>query len=197
MLPNNLSRIIEYLFRNIPNRFNVNQIARGLKISVGSAYKILKLLNQKGILISQNIGNGIYYTLNLVNEQTKSMVKLVLIENKNKFLEKTPQAAIYAKDLKEAEKFCKSVILFGSILERKDAKDVDVLFIVTKGKTKKIEDFCLALSNSRPKRISPLIMTAADFRKNIARKDMIVTGVLRRGMIVFGEDTITRILGNM
>ena len=197
MLPNNLSKIIEYLFRNLPNRFNVNQIARSLKISVGSAYNILKLLSQKGILISQNIGNGIYYTLNLDNAQTKSIVELVLIESKNKFLAETPQASIYAKDLKEAEKFCKAAILFGSILERKDAKDVDALFIVTKGKTKKIEDFCLRFSNLRPKRVSPLIMTAADFRKNIARKDMVVADVLRRGVIVFGEDAIIKILRDL
>jgi len=67
MLPLNLTKIVEFLFRNIPNKFNVNQISRELKISVGSAYKILKSLEKKGVLVSQKIGNGIYFALSLDN----------------------------------------------------------------------------------------------------------------------------------
>ena len=75
MLPVNLTKIIEYLFRNFSDKFNVNQIARSLKISVGSAYKILKSLNKKEILIYQKIGNGIYYNLNLDNKETIAKVQ--------------------------------------------------------------------------------------------------------------------------
>ncbi|MEW5694206.1 MAG: winged helix-turn-helix domain-containing protein [Candidatus Hydrogenedentota bacterium] len=197
LLPLNLTKIIEYFVKNIPNKFNVNQIARNLKISVGSAYKILKSLEKKQIFVSEKIGNGIYYNLNLKNKETEIIAELVLIENRNKALAKNPHASIYAKDLQKVETFSKSVILFGSILNRKDAKDVDVLFIVDKGKSKKVEDFCLKLSNLRPRRVNPLTMTASDLQKNIKKQDKVIVDILRKGVILFGEDEIIRTLRNV
>jgi predicted DNA-binding transcriptional regulator/predicted nucleotidyltransferase len=194
MLPINLTKIIEFLFRNTPKKFNVNQIARELKISVGSAYNILKSLHKRGILISEDIGSSIYYVLNLENRETENIIELVLIESRNKTLAENSFASIYAKDLKEAEKFSKAIILFGSVLDKKDAKDVDVLFIISKGKSKKIEDFCLKLSNLRPKRVSPLLMTMSDFRKNIKKQDEVITEILKKGIILCGEDAIVKTL---
>ncbi|MFH0940346.1 MAG: winged helix-turn-helix domain-containing protein [Candidatus Omnitrophota bacterium] len=194
MFPHNLTKIVEFLFRNIPNRFNVNQISRALKISVGSAYKILKSLEKKSVLVSQKIGNGIYYVLNLENKEAENITELVLMESRNKSLSKNSLAAIYAKDLKEGEKLTRAIILFGSILESKDAKDVDALFIIDKGKSKAAEDFCMKLSNLRPKRVNPLLMTMADFKSNIKKQDRVIVDILKKGVILFGEDVVINIL---
>ena len=194
MFPLNLTKIVEFLFRNIPNRFNVNQISRELKISVGSAYKILKSLEKKSVLVSLKIGNGIYYVLNLDNKEAENITELVLIESRNKSLSKNSHASIYAKDFKDGEKLSKAIILFGSILERKDTKDVDILFIIDKGKSKAVEDFCMKLSNLRPKRTNPLLMTMADFKKNIKKQDKVIADILKKGIILFGEDAVIDIL---
>ena len=194
MFPLNLTKIVEFLFRNIPNRFNVNQISRELKISVGSAYKILKSLEKKSVLVSLKIGNGIYYALNLDNKEAENITELVLIESRNKSLSKNSHASIYAKDFKDGEKLSKAIILFGSILERKDTKDVDILFIIDKGKSKAVEDFCMKLSNLRPKRTNPLLMTMADFKKNIKKQDKVIADILKKGIILFGEDAVIDIL---
>ena len=194
MFPLNLTKIVEFLFRNIPNRFNVNQISRELKISVGSAYKILKSLEKKSVLVSRKIGNGIYYVLNLDNKEAENITELVLIESRNKSLSKNSHASIYAKDFKDGEKLSKAIILFGSILERKDTKDVDILFIIDKGKSKAVEDFCMKLSNLRPKRTNPLLMTMADFKENIKKQDKVIAGILKKGVILFGEDAVIDIL---
>ncbi len=184
MLPLNLTKIVDFLFRNIPNKFNVNQISRELKISVGSAYKILKSLERKGVLVSQKIGNGIYYALSFDNREAKNITELVLLENKNKVLSKKPLALIYTKDLKEAEKLSKAIILFGSILKTKDVNDIDVLFIIDNGRSKAVEDFCIKLSNLRPKTVNPLLMTMADFKANIKKQDKVVTDILRQGILL-------------
>lgn len=194
MFPLNLTKIIEFLFRNIPNRYNVNQLSRELKISVGSAYKILKSLEKKSVLVSLKIGNGIYYVLNLDNKEAENVTELVLIESRNKSLSKNSHASIYAKDFKDGEKLSKAIILFGSILERKDTKDVDILFIIDKGKSKAVEDFCMKLSNLRPKRTNPLLMTMADFKKNIKKQDKVIADILKKGIILFGEDAVIDIL---
>jgi len=194
MFPLNLTKIVEFLFRNIPNRYNVNQLSRELKISVGSAYKILKSLEKKSVLVSLKIGNGIYYVLNLDNKEAENITELVLIESRNKSLSKNSHASIYAKDFKDGEKLSKAIILFGSILERKDTKDVDILFIIDKGKSKAVEDFCMKLSNLRPKRTNPLLMTMADFKKNIKKQDKVIADILKKGIILFGEDAVIDIL---
>jgi DNA-binding Lrp family transcriptional regulator len=194
MFPLNFTKIVEFLFRSIPNKFNVNQISRELKISVGSAYKILKSLEKKGVLVSQQIGNGIYYVLNLDNKEAENITELVLIESRNKSLSKNSHALIYAKDLKDAEKLSKAIILFGSILSSKDTKDVDVLFIIDKGESRAVEDFCIRLSNLRPKSVNPMLMTMADFTANIGKQDKVITDILRKGVILFGEDVLINTL---
>jgi len=197
MLAANLIKIVEFLFRNIPNKFNVNQIARELKISVGSAYKILKSLEKKGVLTSQRVGNGIYYALSLDNKEAENITELVLMESRNKSLAKNSYPSIYAKDLKDAEKLSKAIILFGSILDTKDAKDIDVLFIIDKGKSKAVEDFCMKLSNLRPKRVNPLLMTMVDFKANIKKQDKVIVDILKKGIILFGEEVIINTLRGM
>jgi len=194
VFPLNLTKIVEFLFRNIPNRFNVNQISRELKISVGSAYKILKSLEKKGVLVSQKIGNGIYYVLNLDNKEAENITELVLMESRSKSLSKNYHASIYAKDLKDAERLSKAVIFFGSILETKNANDIDVLFIIDKGRSKAVEDFCMKLSSLRPKRVNPLLMTMADFKGNIKKQDKVIVDILKKGVILFGEDAVINIL---
>lgn len=194
MFPLNLSKIVEFLFRNIPNKFNVNQVSRELKISVGSAYKILKSLEKKGVLVSQKIGNGIYYALNLYNKEAENITELVLIESRNKSLAKNLHASIYSKDLKDAEKLSRAIILFGSILETKNANDIDVLFIIKKGKSRAVEDFCIKMSNLIPKRVNPLLMTMSDFKNNIKKQDRVIVDILKKGIILSGEDIITNAL---
>ena len=109
-------------------------------------------------------------------------------------MSKNSHASIYAKDFKDGEKLSKAIILFGSILERKDTKDVDILFIIDKGKSKAVEDFCMKLSNLRPKRTNPLLMTMADFKKNIKKQDKVIADILKKGIILFGEDAVIDIL---
>ena len=78
----------------------MNQISRELKISVGSAYKILKSLEKKSALVSRKIGNGIYYVLNLNNKEAENITELVLIESRNKSLSKTPTPQFTPRILK-------------------------------------------------------------------------------------------------
>jgi len=130
----------------------------------------------------------------LDSKEAEIITELVMMESRSEFLAKNPHASIYAKDLKDAEKLSKAVILFGSILDTKEAKDVDVLFIIDKGRSKAIEDFCIKLSNLRPKMVNPLLMTMADFKGNIKKQDKVIVDILRKGVILFGEDAVIKTL---
>lgn len=193
MFPKNTFKIVEFLLRAV-QEYNINQIARELKISVGSGHKILKHLEKNKLIKSRKLGNAIYYKLNLDNEETQKIAALVLIESRNRTLQKNPRARVYASDLKEAGSFSKAALMFGSVLEKKEPADVDVIFIINKKAVKKVEDFCLRLSSLRPKKITPLIMTSRDLKNNIKKRDAVVLDILKKGIVLYGEDNLINIL---
>ena len=82
-LTKNTKKIIEYLLKNIDKiGFNVNQLAKNLKISVGSSHKILKVLKKENMVQVIDLKSSIYYKLNLNNPDIIDICKLILRENK-------------------------------------------------------------------------------------------------------------------
>lgn len=193
MLSKNTLKVVGFLLKNI-QEYNINQIARNLGISVGSSYNILKALEKDKLIKPKKLGNAIYYRLNLEDDQAQKVAELVLLEAKNKTLQKNPKARIYADDIKKAKAFSRAALLFGSVLEKKEPADIDVLFIVNKRAVKEIENFCLKLSSLRPKRIIPLIMTAKDLKNNLKKQDSVIMDILKKGVVLYGEDKIIDIL---
>src|SRR3989304_1158459 len=100
MISGNALKIVNFLLRNI-QEYNINRIARELGISVGSAYKILKILEGKKLIEPKKLGNAMYYKLNLDNRETQKMSEIVLIESKSQNLDSNPRASICAGDLKK------------------------------------------------------------------------------------------------
>ena len=194
MYPKNTHKIMEFLLRNTAEEFNVNQISRQLKISVGGAHWTLKKLLGEGLISQKNIGNGIYYQLNLENPETRKRCELILLESKNKALSSNPSAKIYVSDIEKASGMSKVIILFGSVIDKKErARDIDVLFLVEKRNIKHIEKLCLEISQIRTKTVNPLFMTEQDFRKNI-KNDEITKSILKKGIVISGEEALVHAL---
>ena len=61
---NNRAKIFEFLYKNHGNGYNINQIARMLGISVGSAFKVLKSLEKSGNVIANRKNNALFYEVN-------------------------------------------------------------------------------------------------------------------------------------
>src|SRR3989344_3518151 len=179
----NTSKIMEFLLRNIYKPgFNVNQVARLLNISVGSSHEILKELESKKIVKIIDLKTAIYYSLNLYNPDTIDICKLILRENKRSL---SSIAKVYAEEI---EKFGESglIILFGSILTKKEFNDVDILFITDK--VKEVNKFCNEIYKIRTKPINPLIMTFKDFVDNMKLKHQAILNIINKGVIIKGED---------
>ena len=177
-LTKNTKKIIEYLLKNIDKiGFNVNQLARNLKISVGSSHKILKTLKKENILKIIDLKSSIYYQLNLNNPDAVDISKLILRENKRKL---SSIAKTYAEEI---EKFnADIIILFGSILEKKEFNDVDVLFVTNK--VKEVNSFCNKILKTKP--VNPLIIPFKDFIKN--KKTKVVLEIINKGVVLKGEE---------
>ena len=197
MMPKNTMLIISLLLRNPLNKYNVNQIARELDVSVGSAYKIVKHLEKKEILKSMRMANAICYSLNMENREARKICEISIIEDKDRKLSENPVAKVYAKELENYPS--RSTVLFGSILTGKErAKDVDALFIIGgKKEVKKVNSFCLEVSRTKTKPIVPFIMTALDLRNNLQGKNPVVLDIIKTGIVLSGEDVIVEAILNV
>ena len=187
----NTNKVIDFLLRNIGKvGFNVNQLSKNIKISVGSAHKILHELKKEEIVIITDMKSSIYYKLNLNNPDTIDICKLILRENKKHL---PSYIKIYVEEI-EKFKEAEIIILFGSILNKKDFNDVDVLFITNK--IKEVNLFCNEISKIRTKPINPLIMKLDDFTKNIKNKNNVILEIINKGVIINGEERYMVVLKN-
>ena len=187
----NTTKIIEFLLKNIDKvGFNVNQLSRSINISVGSAHKILQELKKNDIVATTDLKSSIYYKLNLNNPDTVDICKLTLRKNKKDL---PSYIKVYSEEI---EKFNKAeiIILFGSILNKKDFNDVDVLFVTNK--IKEVNIFCSEISKIRTKPINPLIMKFDDIIKNIKNKNNIILEIINNGVIIRGEERYMEALKN-
>lgn len=190
----NKTKIINLFLRNPTTVYNINQISKTLKISIGSAHKIIKKLEKKELAKSIKLGNAIYYRLNFSNREVQELSELILLENKNLLFRENPTAKIYSLEINKIP--AKVAILFGSVLIKKEkAEDVDVLFIVSqKENVKRIYEQCLELSKLKVKQIIPFILTEKDFKDKIEKREKIILSIIKEGIVLFGEKAFIKIL---
>lgn len=189
MVPKNTQKIMLFLLRNFELN-NINQISKKLKISVGSAFKILKDLEIKNIIVISKLGNANYYKLNLKNKETIKLCELLLLEEKRSL---KGYAKIYADEI-ENFKGAELIILFGSVLKNKSFNDVDVLFVTNKIKI--VTQFCLDISKVKTKPVVSLIMKKEDLIKEIKNKKEVILDIIRTGIVLNGESEFLEVVKN-
>jgi predicted nucleotidyltransferase len=191
MIPKNTSRIIMYLLRNTDKfGYNINQVAKLNKISVGSAFKILKALENDKIIVKKEISNASHYKLNFDNPETIKLCELLLLEQKRNL---KGHAKVYAGEIVKF-KDAKMVIIFGSVLKGKEFNDVDVLFLTDK--TKKVNKFCLEIAKVRTKPVVPLIMKKEDLKKAMKDRKEAILGMMKEGVVLKGESMFVELIKN-
>ncbi len=187
MIPKNTKKILLYLLRNL-EIINMNQISKTLNISVGSAFKILKRLEEEKIVLSKKLGNATFYQVNLDNDEALKVCELLLLEEKRN-LKGYPK--IYSDEIKNFEN-AELIVIFGSILNNREFNDVDVLFITNR--IKEVSSFCLHVSKIRMKPIVPLILNRGDFIREIKNKKEAILHILKTGIILKGESVFLKVI---
>lgn len=191
----NTTRILSFLLRNL-EQYNINQIARALDLSVGSAHKILKTLEENNIINAKELGNAKYYSLNFENYEALKYCELILTEEKNSLLKENKTAKVYAQDLERYN--AEVIVLFGSVLSKEEqARDIDVLFIIkNKKEIENINKLCLEISKIRTKKINPLIMLKEDLTQNIKNKNKATIEIIKKGIVLKGEENFVKSIKN-
>ena len=192
MIPKNTAKLILFLLRSIERfGYNTNQLSKLLNMSVGSAFKILKELEKNNIVISQTIGNAVNYTLNFDNPETVKLCELLLLEKKRLL---SGYVKLYGDSLQKFES-AELIILFGSVLTKKEYRDVDVLFVTKK--SKEVHTFCLGLSKIRTRPVVPLILTKEDLVNEGKKKKDAIVSLLQEGVILRGESVFVEVMNRV
>src|SRR3989338_6962862 len=192
MIPKNTAKLILFLLRSIERfGYNTNQLSKLLNMSVGSAFKILKELEKNNIVISQTIGTAVNYTLNFDNPETVKLCELLLLEKKRLL---SGYVKLYGDSLQKFES-AELIILFGSVLTKKEYRDVDVLFVTKK--SKEVYTFCLELSKIRTMPVVPLILTKEDLVNEGKKKKDAIVSLLQEGVILRGESVFVEVMNRV
>ncbi len=196
MIPKNTAIILRLMLRSADKTgHNINQIAKSSKISIGSAFKILKDLEKNKIVFARSIGNALYYKVNLEDEEAIKICELLLIEEKRKL---SGYAKLYADELRAFDK-AELVVLFGSVLKKKEFNDIDALFVFSTTNPNTItdvNDFCLNLSKIRSKPVVPLILKKTDLINGLQSGKESITEIMRTGVVLKGESIFLEVVKN-
>lgn len=191
-LTRNESIVIDFLIRNITEKYSINQIGRKLNLSPRGIYKILKKMEKNKIAIPEKLSNAIYYKLDLENEETRKLAELVLLHN-----ELNSYSKVIADDFEPLKEVSLSFMLFGSILDEGiKAHDIDVLLIIKKENFKIVNSKLKEIKELSTKKIHDVMMTKEDLARNIRKKDVVVLDILKKGAVLYGSEIIVGAVKN-
>lgn len=75
------SKAIDLLIRNPTARYTIRNIAQKIGITAAGAHRLLRLMEEEGILNSEKLGSGIFYEINLENNTAKYLCAFVLSQS--------------------------------------------------------------------------------------------------------------------
>jgi len=189
MLTNKDKDVLRLLMISFDKDYSINNIAKECNLAPNGAFKILKKLEKEGILEGKNIANIKSYKLNFDNEKTQVVLELALIpELKGKIKYRYD-------DFKELKEITKSCIMFGSYINpKKEAHDLDILFILDNKNYKEYKRRLPVIKNIVPAKIHDIIQTEDDLIKNVTKKDKVILEILRNGIVMWGQKIIIKVI---
>ncbi len=188
-ITNNEMLFVLSIFKNPEIEFNANNIAKHLRISSMGALKIAKKLEGERIITSNKLGKAKFYKLNLNNDYVKQYLKFLLKREAEQSLPYIKRWITEIKKIKNAD--CS--ILFGSILRKKEAKDIDVLLVTDKKRFSRLTKEVEGINKINIKKIHPVYQTKQDLINNIKKQDNPILNAIK-GIVVFGEETAIDII---
>jgi DNA-binding Lrp family transcriptional regulator len=186
MLTKNEKKVLRIVMTDLDS--SINQIARQAEVTAQGAFKILRKFEKEGILKEKKISNISTFQL-IFNNKTHAVLRLALIDELGKRLQYRHE------DLKELKDVTKTCIIFGSYLYKKSPNDLDLFFIVEKPNYKEYKKRLKEVI--APLEIHDVVQTEEDIEANLKKKDKVLIEILRKGVVLWGEEAIVRAVENV
>lgn len=163
--------------------YNANSLSKVVGITPMGALKILKRLEQESIVKSRKIGKAITYKVNVEDSYAHKYLSLILGREAQYA---NPQVKRWITELKKI-KNTDIIVLFGSVLEKPNPNDIDVLLVTDQKRFSKLQKEIKELNEINVKKIHPMYQTYNDIIKNIKKRDKPLLQAIK-GVIVSGEE---------
>ena len=86
-------------------------------------------------------------------------------------------------------------VLFGSVIkDEKSAKDIDILIVADKKDFNKINNKIKDKNKILNKKIHLILQSPDEFKKDINNKNKVMLEIIKSGIVLFGQEKITKIL---
>ena len=186
---------LKLIFTDFLTNYNSYNIKDKIGLSNAGSLKLLRNLNEKDLLVSQKMGNAIFYKPNLKNEYLLKLLELIFLDHSN--LSSFVNGWLY--DLKTLIPLTKAIFLFGSILRKgKEARDIDVCFILKNpGDYPKLQAKVNEVNKKSRLKIHPLYLTEKEFEKKLKEKDKPLVEVVKTCVVAHGQSLFVGVLKNV
>ena len=191
----NGKKALKLIFTDFLTSYNSYNIKDKLGLSNAGSLKLLRSLDEKHLLVSNKMGNAIFYKPCLENDYLLKLLELIFMEHHG-----LPNYAKgWIEELKVFIPFTKAIILFGSVLKKgKEAKDVDVCFVLKDIEMYDKADLLVKETNRKSRvKIHPLYLTEKEFEKKLEEKDKPLVEMVKSCAIVQGQEVFVRVLKNV
>lgn len=191
----NGKKALKIIFTDFLTNYNSYNIKEKIGISDVGSLKLLKNLKEKNFLISEKMGNAVFYRPNLKNEYIIKLLELIFLDYSD--LSSFVKGWIY--DLRLFIPKTKALFLFGSILRKgKNAGDVDVCFILKNPKDySKLQSQVNDMNKKNRLKIHPLYLTEQEFEKKLKEKDKPLAEMAKNCAVVHGQELFVNVLKNV
>ncbi len=191
----NGKRALKVIFTDFLTSYNSYNIKEKLGVSGVGSLKLLRSLKEKNLLVSERMGNAIFYKPNLKNEYVVKLLELIFLDHSS--LSSFVKGWIY--DLRSFVPDTKAIFLFGSILTKeKSAGDVDVCFILKDARDYgRLQSGVAEMNRKNRLKIHPLYLTDGEFEKKLKVNDKPLVDMIRTCVVVHGQELFVGVLKNV
>jgi len=159
---------------NYKSKFYLRQISKLAKLPLKTCQNVLISLEKNRILKSKVEGKNKYFSLNLENIRTKSILLQAEIYKTDIFLEKYPQFKTFLKELKTNI----PLVIFGSFAKLAADKDSDLDLLIISEKEQKFPFHLL------PYKIHEVNLLESSFIKAVIEQETLIKEVEQNHIIL-------------
>lgn len=188
-------KIMEIFVSKIDDKFSIKEIAEALRKPYPLIHRSVKGLLEEAFVIKDKKG---FLSVNYKSNYND----LAYIESLRvkKWLEKDKTFALLTKDLLDEINLDFFVLLvFGSAVENKKPRDIDILLIIEdKSRTNEVEKLTENISSNFTKKIHINVITIQSAYEMLAKREGInvINETLNNHIVLFGAENYYRILKN-
>lgn len=175
--------ILLLLVKDISSNYNSNNITKKINITSAGAFKAMKNLEKKKLIVGKRLGKAIFYKANLGDYYTFRIIETLLIG------EAREKASRWLNEFNELNNHSDIILIYGSIIrDQKKAGDIDLL-IISKNK-KEVDKIIKERRMVSTKPIHAIKRSYQELKEDLKNKNEIILNIISSCYVLHGYDKL-------